>query len=110
MRHRAVPRALLAALAGACLLLPGASAGEPFVLSNALVPLVDTLDIPLPGGGTEPVLFTGTLHVVTRVVPPNPTHPTDPCRLDVLANVQDVTGTGASGRRYRLVGGGGAVA
>jgi hypothetical protein len=102
---------LLAVLAAGCLLLPGAGAGaDPeAVLTNLRIPLSGAVTVALPGGGTDTVTLAGPLHVLTRVVPPNPISPTDPCRCEVFANAQGIDGTGASGtstrgRRYRLVG------
>jgi len=68
--------------------------------TSFMLPVNDTLFL---GGDT--VAYAGVVHVVTKVVPPDPIVPPNPIvPVDVHINLAGVSGVGTSGIMYEFVG------
>ncbi len=73
----------------------------PAPTTSQMLPVSDTL---LLTGG-DSVDFSGQVHVVTQVYPPDPILPPDPVvPVTVYINLAGVSGMGTSGIRYQAVG------
>jgi hypothetical protein len=74
------------------------------VVTNLLVPFDQTFLLGNDEVG-ELVHFVGELHLVTRLVPPNPIIPEDPFHITVISNVVALKGVGlTSGQIYQFDG------
>ena len=79
-----------------------AEGGQP-VTSSVQIPLAGTVFVPLSDGSFDQVALSGFVHVVTRVIPPDPLVPPDPLRIQI--NLDQVSGVGdISGLRYNATG------
>ena len=74
------------------------------VVTNLLVPFDQTFLLGNDEVG-EQVHFVGQLHLVTRLVPPNPVIPNDPYKISLISNVVALKGVGlTSGQIYQFDG------
>ena len=74
------------------------------VVTNLLIPFDQTFLLGNDEVG-EQVHFVGQLHLVTKLVPPNPINPSDPYRITLISNVIALKGVGlSSGQIYQFDG------